>query len=218
MASSDEALYAARRAAERLDKMLRLEWAKAGSQSETRVVHTVSGTPDLMGAIMALTKSEVLVGIPKEKAARGGEPVNNAQLAYIHEFGSPANNIPARPFIHPGIRKAKQQIIGLMRSGAESAIRNQDRQAATTILEKVGMVARNAVVREITNPSPPFAPLQPSTIRARLRKTAGGRRKLRDLKKRGTDLYAWGAAGNIKPLIDTAQLRAAITYVVRKTS
>jgi len=83
------------------------------------------------------------------------------------------------------------------------------------------MVARNSVVREITDPAPPFAPLSPVTIRARLRRTQAGRRKLMQLSKQGKPLGVWAQernkAGNpnIRPLIDTGQLRASITYVVR---
>jgi hypothetical protein len=111
------------------------------------------------------------------------------------------------------------------------AIDKRDVQAAERILEEVGMAARNSVVREIRDPAPPFAPLQPATIRARLRRTAAGRRKLRAITAGGKQLgmkmpqiltsYAqstWDAVSgaNMKPLIDTGQLRAAISYVVRK--
>jgi hypothetical protein len=93
-------------------------------------------------------------------------------------------------------------------------------------LNAVGMTARNSVVRAITDPEPPFVPLKPATVRARLRKTAAGRRKLKRLgqikaaaewnaTKANEALSMWAEAGNIKPLIDTGQLRAAVTYVIR---
>ena len=190
-----------------------------------------SAAKEMLEAITALTRSEVLVGVPKDKAAREGDPVTNASLAYIHEFGSAAHNIPARPFLYPGIKKATPQIIAIMKRGAAAAISNRDVAAAQAILEEVGMAARNRVVREIRDPEPPFVPLQPATIRARLRRTAAGRRKLREIKAGGKQLgmkmpqiltgYAqatWDAASgaNMKPLIDTGQLRAAISYVVRR--
>jgi hypothetical protein len=192
---------------------------------------TVDRTKDLWEAIENLTGKEVLVGIPKENAGRKESPITNASLAYIHEFGSAVRHIPARPFIYPGIRKAKKQIIAIMRRGAEKALEAKDPEAGDKILEEVGMAARNSIVREIRDPEPPFAPLQPATIRARMRRTAAGRRKLRAIKTGGKQLgmsmteiltsYAqasWDTAGgmNIKPLIDTGQLRAAITYVVRE--
>jgi hypothetical protein len=198
---------------------------------ESGVKHTVSRTRELFDAIEALTGKEVLVGIPKDKADRedeNGEPITNASLAYIHEYGSAKRNIPARPFLHPGIRKAKERIISIMRRGAMEALVNHDKAAGEKILEQVGMVARNSIIREIRDPTPPYAPLQPATIRARLRRTAAGRRKLREIKAGGKHLgmampqilttYAqasWGSGPNMRPLIDTGQLRAAISYVVR---
>jgi hypothetical protein len=90
------------------------------------------------------------------------------------------------------------------------------------ILTKIGILARNSVVRAITDPDPPFVPLKPATIRRRLRRTAAGQRKLKQLKARGIPLTTYAAQTdpdgtmNIRPLLDTTQMRAAITYVVRK--
>jgi hypothetical protein len=205
--------------------------SKKKASVEVAVTKKVDKVQNLMEAITALTKSEVLVGIPKDKTGRNAGAQTNASLAYIHEFGSAAQNIPKRPFIYPGINKATKQIVDIMRRGAMDAIDKRDVQAAERILEEVGMAARNSVVREIRDPAPPFAPLQPATIRARLRRTAAGRRKLRAITAGGKQLgmkmpqiltsYAqstWDAVSgaNMKPLIDTGQLRAAISYVVRK--
>lgn len=47
---------------------------------------------EVFAAIRKLTKTEVLVGIPgdgKERDPGEGEPITNAELGYIHEFGSP---------------------------------------------------------------------------------------------------------------------------------
>lgn len=187
------------------------------------VIKTIDKTTDMLRCVEKLTLSDVLVGVPKGKAPRKGEsaPINNATLAYIHEFGSPAHNIPARPFLYPGLKRVRQQAIAMMRQGAIDCLRGTVNVNA--LLSRVGILARNAVVDEITDPVPPFAPLQPATIRARLRRTAAGRRKLRQIKKRGVSLTAWAAeidpdsgSANIHPLIDTGQLRASITYVVRE--
>jgi hypothetical protein len=67
-----------------------------------------------------LTKMEVLVGIPKENNDRGdGSGFGNAAIAYMNEFGSPANNIPARPHIIPGIEKVLPKVVedGLKQAG-----------------------------------------------------------------------------------------------------
>jgi hypothetical protein len=99
------------------------------------------------------------------------------------------------------------------------------------VLQRVGMLARESVVNEITDPDPPFTALKPATIRARLRRTSAGRRKLREIMEGGKQIgmssdeiltsYArsnWDAGGegmNVKPLIDTGQLKNSIQYVVR---
>jgi hypothetical protein len=189
------------------------------------VTKTVDNTARVPAAIDALTKHDVLVGVPAAKAGRQQGPINNAMLAYIHNFGSPAHNIPARPFMTQGIAKARPAIIAALKQAGTDALQG-DKAAVMRGLAKAGMAARNAVVAEITAPDPAFAPLRPATIRARLRKTAAGRRKLRGLKKvkeaagwsgmqSNAALSQWAGEGNITALLDTGQLRASITYVVR---
>jgi hypothetical protein len=188
--------------------------------AEPNIRKTIDKTAELLRRVAELTGNDVLVGVPADKTGRKQGPVNNATLAYIHEFGSPARNIPARPFLYPGIRKAKPEIVATMKQGAIDVLHGK---AAMSVLSRVGMLARNSVVREITDPAPPFVPLKPATIRARLRRTAAGRRKLKQIKARGQTLTGWAQAidpgtgsANIHPLIDTGQLRASLTYVVRK--
>lgn len=172
----------------------------------------VDHSAELIDRVNSLALSDVLVGIPKEKGARTDTAHSNAELGYLHEFGSPLRNIPARPFLYPGVRKCQREAIALLRQGAQDALAGRGSNEAT--LNKVGILARNSVVKELTNPDPAFVPLRPATIRARLRKTAAGRRQLKKLKGQMA-LSTW-AAGNIKPLIDTGQLRQSITYVVKK--
>jgi hypothetical protein len=113
----------------------------------------------------------------------------------------------------------------MLREGAKDALHGKG--DVEKLYERIGMMARNAVVAEITDPAPPFDPLKAGTVRARLRRTAAGRRKLRTLGKikaaagwkaaqSNEALTEWAQAGNAQPLIDTGQLRAAITYVVRR--
>lgn len=189
-----------------------------GAEGVLKIIDRVN---ELMERVNKLTASDVLVGIPKDKNARRDGPIGNAALAHIHEFGSPAQNIPARPFIRPGIRAVKGEVAELLRGAGEAALTGKDFNLEAT-LTKVGIIARNSVVRAITDPEPPFAPLRPATIRARLRRTAAGRRKIKQLKGQGKSLTAWASevsgdgTMNIRPLLDTTQMRAAITYVVRK--
>jgi hypothetical protein len=127
----------------------------------------------------------VLVGFLGPTAERGDGPLNNPTLAYIHEHGSPAANIPARPFLGPGVERAVPQLSSLLTAGARRALAG-DPGAANQALQRVGVVAVGEVQSYMS--SGDFAPLQPETIRRK---------------------------GSSRPLIDTGQLRQAVTYSVR---
>lgn len=170
---------------------------------------TADRLDDVVSNINALLKQDVLVGIPASDGERNaGEPINNAALGYIHENGSPANNIPARPFLVPGVAGASEAIEQKLRKAADAALNGQRRKIGEQ-LNAAGMVARDAVKSAIN--SGDFAPLSEATLKAR---AARGR-------KGAVAELASRAAGNApnnsnaRPLIDTGQLRNAINYVVR---
>lgn len=152
---------------------------------------TKDSTKALEASIKKLARGAVLVGIPNDssKNRRSGEPITNAEIGYIHEFGSPVRHIPARPFLFPSIEQNKDKIAEYLKpafKGIETSIN----------LEKAGLESVNIVRGYITNSSN-FVPLKESTIKARQRKRKSGQ------------------AGT-KPLIDTGALRTSITYVVLK--
>ena len=154
------------------------------------------GLPDLVKAIKRLTSREVLVGISQATDAREaapgekGEPLGNSQIAFIQEFGSPAANIPARPFLVPGIESAKEKISSKLKAVGKAALSGKIDQIEPGF-ENVGLIAQMAVQKKIVDG--PFEPLKPGTLAARRRR------------------------GVIRthPLIDTGVLRQAITYAVR---
>ncbi len=163
----------------------------------------------VLKAIKSLAERDVLVGVPDPKTDRkSGEPITNAQLAYIHDNGSPVNNIPARPFMRPGIKDAQDKIDLRMKKAAEAALSGSP-SGVDNELASAGLVAQNSIKSKIN--SGDFVPLALSTLRAR---AARGRKGAKaELESR--------AAGNppnpenARPLIDTGQMRNAITYVVR---
>ena len=159
-----------------------------------------------------LSESEVLVGVPQDKTAREMDVgTNNATLAYIHDNGSPAQNIPARPFMKPGIAAAKSDIIRMMKVGAQKALTGNN-DAIEQTLHAIGLKTQSKI-RAIINAG--IAPaLADSTLKARAAQRRG---------RKGPKLeIASRAAGNApsmqfaKPLIDTGQLRNSINYVIRK--
>lgn len=145
---------------------------------------------NLLKNVQSMTGKQVLIGIPAEKDSRRGAPIGNAGIGFIQENGSPANNIPARPFLVPGVRQATPMAIKELQKAAVDGL--QDPLAVDRGLNAAGLIAQAAVKNRIRN-SVGFAPLASSTIAAR---------------------RARGAVGT-KPLIRTGQLLNSITYVVK---
>ncbi|MFL9943731.1 hypothetical protein [Paraburkholderia graminis] len=179
---------------------------------------TIDKLGDVIKAISQLSNKDVLVGIPDSAPERADTPITNAQIGYVMETGSPANNIPARPFLVPGIADVQAEIAERLRNGALSALAGSA-AGAETALKAAGMVGQNAVKKKINDG--PFTPLSPRTIaqRNRSRQTKSMRKAEKDyanlLAQGKTEQEAQDAAG-IKPLINTGSLRNSIVYVVRK--
>ncbi len=176
----------------------------------------VDNATDVEKQIKSLLKSQVLIGIPAEDAARDpepgeqsvNEPITNAEIGYVMEFGLPEKNIPARAALIPGVREAKEKLGEIMKIGAVKALKG-GADAASVTLNKAGLVASNAVKQKITDG--PFAPLAESTLEDRARRGRKGAAK--ELASRAAGNAPNNA--NAKPLIDTGQYRNAFTYVVR---
>lgn len=155
------------------------------------VLVTKDRVKKIVEATRRLTTTDVMVGIPSTATARSDGPLNNAEIGYIHEFGAPAANIPARPFLRPAVDSMRDRIAAYMRSGALAAL-NGDKGGVTYALTALGLTAQNVVRAKIQ--SGPFVPLKPSTLAKR---------------------RAAGRTGT-RPLIDTGQLRNSINYVLRR--
>lgn len=142
--------------------------------------------------VKAFKKDAVLVGIPQnDKTREEGAGINNATLLAINNFGSPGQNIPARPVMSIGIRNAQEPIAAEFKKAAQKVF-TQGRRALETYYERAGIIASNAIKKAITSQEgidPPAA----TTLAARKRNGFSG----------------------TKALIVTAQMRNAITYVVK---
>lgn len=193
-------------------------------------------TQALAERIYTLTRSYVVVGIPADNASREDkdedekkqpvseddkkrEPPNNAELAYIHENGSPARHIPPRPFMKQGINEMKGLIPVVLSNGLRKELAGY-KGAAQHALKGVGEKAAKSI-RKYIDDSSHFEPLADSTIRSR----AGDRKKssfhinkqlYRELRKAGVDPRQAQATAKYKPLIDTGTLKGSITYGIRK--
>jgi hypothetical protein len=121
----------------------------------------------------------------------GGGTGEIATIATIHEFGAPRANIPPRSYIRATIRERKAELAALMARVVRLMIQGKlDERRA---LELVGAWLAGAIKGRIV--SGPFTPLKPATI-ARRRKNPAD------------------PDGPIKPLIDTGQLKNAVTFII----
>ncbi|GHV49910.1 hypothetical protein FACS1894216_01140 [Synergistales bacterium] len=148
-------------------------------------------------ALRKLGNQRVAVGVPEGSAARNDPSSNNAYLAAIHENGSAARGIPARPFLVPGIHKAQGKIVRILETACANAVRNAsfNPQAA---LDAVGLAAQSSVRKMFTDND--WAPNKPATQRAKN-------------VKRGKP-----PDSDVTPLIDTGALRGSIQYVINPAS
>ena len=148
-------------------------------------------TKRILSAISSMTEKEVLVGIPSKENHRNGSARTNSEIGYINEKGSPLQNIPARPWLVPGVESATKKIIGVLERSAKKAV--VEKGAIEKGLNAAGIIAQSSVKNYIRK-GENFKPLSDATLKSRKSK---------------------GFLGE-KPLIETGQLINSVTYVIRK--
>lgn len=158
--------------------------------SSMRVVKDLTKSFSL--AVKSLESKATLVGIPADESKRADDsPITNAALLYINNFGSPAQNIPARPVMDIGIRNAQDEIIAESRVAAQKVL-SGDVGFLDKYHDRIGIIGSNSIKKAI-NDQDGIEPIAFATALARARK---------------------GFKGD-KALIVTGQMRNAITWVVR---
>jgi hypothetical protein len=136
-------------------------------------------------------QGEVLVGIPEgDPARKDGDPINNASLLAIANFGSPANNIPAWPIMEIGIKNAKEELAEEFKKAAIGAL-SKGVAAISQYYNRAGIIASTSIKKVINTQEdvPEGRPL-PATLAAR--------------KSKGEKYW-----------LVTGQMRNAITYVIK---
>jgi len=136
---------------------------------------TVDNLRQFDAALQLLKRKQVLAGVPEAKARRKGEPINNATLAAIHDKGSPSQNIPARPFMEPGIKSVGAQIEQKLLTAGQ-AVLDGDSVKTEKALQAVGLIAQNGLRTRVNSNIPPA--LKPATLAARRRRGRTGTRTL----------------------------------------
>lgn len=172
------------------------------------------GLAAVLKNVRALTRTDVLVGVPAENAARDPEPgetgqgPNNAALAYIHDTGLPEQNIPARPFMLPGIMAAEPAITKYLGMAGQQALIG-DAAGVERMQHAAGLAAQNAIRGKINEGIAPA--LSERTLKARAARGRKGAKKELAARAKGEA----PTLTNAKPLVDTGALRNSITYVIR---
>lgn len=146
---------------------------------------------EVLESINGLVKKEVLVGIPDSRPEDTKKPITKAQIAYILDGGSPANNIPARPFLVPGVASVQGRISVQLGKAADAAL-GSDLAGAEKRMGGAGQIAVDAVKLRINSN------IQPALSEA----------TLEDRRRRGVTRE--------NTLVDTGEMRDAVTYVIRK--
>ena len=165
---------------------------------------------------MKLLNLEVLVGIPEDETERQNlegatEPVTNASIAYIQDNGAPERNIPARPFMVPGIENAVDAIVAQLARGMSAVLRD-DSDGVKKAFNGAGIAAERGIKNAIKEGIPP--PLSERTLKARASRGRKGAVLELEARERGEDPGIELAT----PLMDTGEMLQSIKYVVRKRS
>jgi hypothetical protein len=183
-----------------------------------RMTITKDSVSEVVKSITKFVGKQVLIGIPESTAERQDEgPINNATIGYLMETGIPSQNVPARPWLVPGVKKAEAPAVAKLQQAADAAL-DGNTQKADQALNAAGLIGVNFVRAEIGSNIPP--PLAPSTVRNR--KYARGTKSRRKgeeqylaLVKGGTPPGQAQSQAGIVALVNTSQLRNSVTSVIR---
>lgn len=150
-------------------------------------------TEEFNKIVKSFKRDAVLVGIPQEEGQREADAlINNATLLAINNFGSPVNNIPPRPVMSIGIKKAQDEIAEQFKLAATKSF-EQGIDALNTYYNRAGIIASNSI-KKVINSQDGIKPPSQATLAARKAEKFAGK----------------------KALIVTGQMRNAITYVVKE--
>jgi hypothetical protein len=141
----------------------------------------------LYKALQFLDGKAVYVGVSDGTDARKDNGPTNAELAFLHTNGVPTHNIPPRPFLEPAI-KANHIGIGALQTKVVEAASKGNQAEVNIGMQKIGIFAVNCVKQWWDDPRNNWPPNAPSTIARK---------------------------GSSHPLLDTAQLKNAQTYVIQ---
>ena len=124
-----------------------------------RVKDIDKGWKALMASVTKSTGTHTLrVGVFADQPRTEGQ-LTNPEIATVHEYGSPAANIPERSFIRSTVDKNREAYNATVRKIAGLILDGKDTEPALNLF---GMRVANDIKRTIQQGIPP--PLQPETV------------------------------------------------------
>lgn len=143
----------------------------------------------------AIKGSYVKVGMLGAGSSRGpGEQLTNTDIAVVHEFGAPSKSIPERSFIRRTFDRERAQLEVLLQQFAQGIY-----DGKITLSRALGLIGLklSADIKNTVTRGDPIPP--PNSPRVLARKEA---------------LRAEGSIAEVRTLIDTGRMIAALTFQV----
>lgn len=172
--------------------------------------------------LAVLEEKAVYVGIPKSNTVRPEEGMTNATLLAIHSKGSPVRGLPARPVIEPAIEdpENKATISKELIAAARKKLKG-DEAGYLQGLNAAGLQAQNVCQDWFENPKNGWEPLAEATVKAKLYKALKGAERKKAMAgyeeaKSADESVTMQSHFGVIPLVDTNEMRKAITYVVEE--
>ncbi len=149
----------------------------------------------------------VKVGILGRTGARKeGGPLTNADIAFIHEFGSPAKNIPIRSWLRMPLMTKLPEIF---KKSGQRLLNKMTVENIRDIFDELGARAMKAIDQAFTSSgfgqwAPNKRPKHPKSKKGRIKTSAYN------------ELPASKKKEYSRPLIDTGELRKAVDREVKE--
>jgi hypothetical protein len=158
-------------------------------------------------------KTTVKAGVVGSKAEDARGVMTNARLAAIHEYGSPAQGIPARPFVSSSFAAHRGEYISLLSDLVAHRVLTGKMEYKTALGLVGAKMAADMKARVVGGP-PLEPPLAPATLR---RKARAG---LLEFRRREARAAKTGRpakpVGDPRPLVDTGRMVGAISWELGK--
>jgi hypothetical protein len=167
----------------------------------------------MLKRVAGLMKVAAYVGVPAAKSSRKGE-INNAELLFIFEHGSPIHKQPARPLLKPAINADgnKQKIAAEINGSIRLSLAG-DSEGSKKKMLRAALAGQTAARSWFTDSRNGWQPNAASTIARKLGKLS---KKKRTAAYAQIDAQEGDTTGVVTVGVDTGQMRAAIVGVVRE--